>query len=116
MDLIDTGGAGMLHFASHSSYSAEAGGPSIRMADGSFVPLLPNRAVSRRSPAGHIPLVFIDACRSASATAVYTQMTSWASHFMVTGAGAFVGTLVAGLQHAGHQLRHRVLPRACPGQ
>jgi hypothetical protein len=93
LDLLDTGAAGMLHFACHSSYSAEAGGSSIRMADGSFIPQLLNGAVAHRRLAGNNPLVFINACRTATATAEYTQMRSWASQFMAAGAGAFIGTL-----------------------
>jgi hypothetical protein len=93
LDLLETGAGGMLHFACHSSFSAEAGGASIKMDGGSFVPELLRETVTGRCLAGNNPLVFINACRTATATAEYTQMISWASQFMAAGAGAFIGTL-----------------------
>ena len=93
LDLLDAGCTGLLHFACHNTFSLEAGGSSIKMADGAFVPQLLNSAVGRRCLAARSPLIFVNACRSAGVSAEYTQMMGWASQFMAAGAGAFVGTL-----------------------
>ncbi len=93
LDLLDAGTAGLLHFACHNTFSLEAGGSSIKMAGGAFVPQLLNSAVARRRLAARSPLVFVNACRSAGVTAEYTRMMGWAGQFMAAGAGAFVGTL-----------------------
>jgi MFS family permease len=93
LDLLDSGSTGLLHFACHNTFSLEAGGSSIKMAGGAFVPQLLNSAAGRRRLAARSPLVFVNACRSAGASAEYTRMMSWASQFMAAGAGAFLGTL-----------------------
>jgi CHAT domain-containing protein len=93
LDLLDAGSPGLLHFACHNSFSLDAGGSSIKMTGGAFVPQLLNSAVGRRCLAGRCPLIFINACRSAGVSPEYTQMMSWASQFMAAGAGAFLGTL-----------------------
>jgi len=93
LDLLDAGGSGMLHFACHNTFSAEAGGSSIPMADGRFVPQLLNSAAARHPLANSSPLIFVNACRSAGVSAEYTQMMGWASQYMAAGAGAFIGTL-----------------------
>jgi ubiquitin-like protein Pup len=93
LDLLDAGTAGLLHFACHNTFSLEAGGSSIRMAGGAFVPQLLNSAVARRRLADRSPLVFVNACRSAGVAAEYTRMMGWAGQFMAAGAGAFIGTL-----------------------
>jgi hypothetical protein len=93
LDLLDAGAAGLLHFACHNTFSLEAGGSSIKMAGGAFVPQLLNSAVARRRLAARSPLVFVNACRSAGVAAEYTRMMGWAGQFMAAGAGAFVGTL-----------------------
>ena len=95
LDLISTGTGGLLHFACHSTFRADAGGSSITMGGGPFVPELLNRAVTTRSLAVTNPLVFINACRSAGEVPEYTRLMGWASQFMAAGAGAFAGTLWA---------------------
>ena len=95
LDLISTGTGGLLHFACHSTFRADAGGSSITMGGGPFVPELLNRAVTNRSLAVTNPLVFINACRSAGEVPEYTRLMGWASQFMAAGAGAFAGTLWA---------------------
>jgi hypothetical protein len=91
--LLDAGSTGLLHFACHNTFSLEAGGSSMKMTGGEFVPQLLNSAVGLRCLAGRSPLIFVNACRSAGVSAEYTQMMSWASQFMAAGAGAFIGTL-----------------------
>jgi ubiquitin-like protein Pup len=93
LDLLDAGTAGLLHFACHNTFSLGAGGSSIKMAGGAFVPQLLNSTVARRRLAARSPLVFVNACRSAGVAAEYTRMMGWAGQFMAAGAGAFVGTL-----------------------
>ena len=93
--LINAGDAGLLHFACHNNFAFDAGGSTIKMDGGNFVPSLLNRAVTLRSLAKHSPLVFINACRSGGAVPEYTKLLGWAGQFMAAGAGAFVGTLWA---------------------
>jgi ubiquitin-like protein Pup len=93
LDLLDAGTAGLLHFACHNTFSLAAGGSSITMAGGAFVPQLLNSAVARRRLAARSPLVFVNACRSAGVAVEYTRMMGWAGQFMAAGAGAFIGTL-----------------------
>lgn len=95
IERINSGAAGLLHFACHNTFSAESGGSSIYMRGGSFVPALLNRAVTTRALFGRSPLVFINACRTAADAPQYTKLLGWASQFMAAGAGAFVGTLWA---------------------
>jgi hypothetical protein len=91
--LIGAGGFGMAHFACHNNYRAEAGGSSIRLRNGSFLPVMLAAATVQRSLARDHPLIFINACRSAGEVPQYTEMMGWAKQFMAAGAGAFVGTL-----------------------
>jgi DNA-binding SARP family transcriptional activator len=93
LDLLDAGDLGLLHFACHNTFSLEAGGSSIKMGGGPFVPQLLNSAVARRRLAASRPLIFVNACRSAGVVAEYTRMMGWAEQFMAAGAGAFIGTL-----------------------
>jgi CHAT domain-containing protein len=91
---IDSGRAGLLHFACHNQFALTAGGSSIAMADGDFLPMMLNSSTAQAVLSRH-PLVFINACRSAGAAYGYTRPMSWASKFMAAGAAAFVGTLWA---------------------
>lgn len=86
VDLIASGDLGLAHFACHNTYRADAGGSSIQMGGGAFVPALLNSAVALGSLAAHRPLVFINACRSAGATPQYTRVMGWAEQFMKAGA------------------------------
>lgn len=95
MTLIDSGEFGILHFACHNTFRADAGGSMVSMTGGPFVPALLNAAVTTRALAPRSPLIFINACRSAGAVPEYTQLLGWAGQFMAAGAGAFIGTLWA---------------------
>ena len=92
LDLVGSGRLGMAHFACHNNYRADAGS-AIRLRNGAFLPVMLSAAAVVRSLAGHRPLIFINACRSAGEVPQYTQMMGWAKQFMAAGAGAFVGTL-----------------------
>jgi hypothetical protein len=92
---IESGSCGSLHFACHNAFRSYAEGSAITMSGGPFVPMLLNKAVTRRVLAGQEPLIFINACSSAGAVPEYTRMMGWAQQFMAAGAGAFVGTLWA---------------------
>ena len=95
LETIESGQMGLLHFACHNTFAADAGGSAIGMSGGPFVPLLLKKAVTLQALAGRHPLVFINACRTAGAVPEYTQMMGWAEQFMAAGAGAFAGTLWA---------------------
>ena len=95
MTLIDSGEFGILHFACHNTFRADAGGSMVSMTGGPFVPALLNAAVTTRALAPRSPLIFINACRTAGAVPEYTQLLGWAGQFMAAGAGAFIGTLWA---------------------
>lgn len=93
VEWINTGEAGLLHFACHNHFEQGAGGSSIIMRDDTFEPTMLSTAVGARALSVRSPLVFLNACRSAGATFEYTQLMSWAAQFMKAGAGAFIGTL-----------------------
>ncbi|MEU4159226.1 CHAT domain-containing protein [Actinoplanes sp. NPDC026670] len=93
LDLVDSGTAGMLHFACHNAYRPDRGGSSITMAGGAFVPTLLEQAKTKQLLTERHPLVFVNACRSAGSIPHYTRMMGWAEQFLAAGAGAFVGTL-----------------------
>jgi hypothetical protein len=92
LDLIDNGEFGLLHFASHNiqtnvltaSY-VPIGGKHFEVAF--LSPALRNRYRQQA------PLVFMNACRSAGLAPNYTHLTGWASAFIRTGVGAFIGSL-----------------------
>jgi hypothetical protein len=94
LTVVETGELGLTHFACHNTFRPD-GGSVIEMDGGPFTPTLLNSAVAQRSLAGHCPLVFMNACRTAGAIPEYTHMVGWAQQFMGAGAGAFVGTLWA---------------------
>ena len=90
LDVIAAGTCGSLHFTCHNSFDAR--GSSIAMLGGPFVPGLLNSAATQRTLAARSPLVFLNACRTASSIPEYSRMTGWAQQFMAAGAGAFIGT------------------------
>jgi hypothetical protein len=94
LELINSGEAGLLHFACHNRFDVSGGGSSVAMADGDFTPMMLTSAATGHTLATG-PLVFLNACRSAGAVYEYTRSMGWASGFMAAGAGAFVGTLWA---------------------
>lgn len=94
LNTVEVGDLGLAHFACHNSFSTQ-GGSTIDLHGGPFTPSLLNAAVTQRSLERRSPLVFMNACRSASASPEYTRMTGWAQQFMAAGAGAFIGTLWA---------------------
>jgi hypothetical protein len=95
MTWVNSGRAGLLHFACHNSFNIGGAGSSIAMPDGGFSPMMLSSATATRALSSRSPLVFVNACRSAGAIYEYTRLTSWASQFMRAGAGAFLGTLWA---------------------
>ncbi|WP_327358097.1 CHAT domain-containing protein [Streptomyces sp. NBC_01304] len=90
-DLVNSGLAGLLHFACHNSFTES--GSRVAMADGRFDPM--DLAYARRAGALRAtrPLVFFNACRSAGQISWYSANLGWAPQFLKAGAGAFVGTL-----------------------
>lgn len=96
---IESGDAGLIHFAAHNQFGADADGAWLKMADGVFRPRMLATAAATQSLESRHPLVFINACRSAGAHYEYGHPMSWASEFMKAGAGAFIGTLWAVPDH-----------------
>ncbi len=84
---------GVLHFACHNSFDVTAGGSSVIMEGGPFEPLRLNSMVAQETFAERAPLVFFNACRSNGEVLEYTRLSGWASNFMASGVGAFIGTL-----------------------
>jgi hypothetical protein len=93
-DLIATGNFGLLHFACHNTYNP-AHGSSIMLGDVQFTPTLMTAAAINKVLARSAPTVFMNACRSAGASATYNRLDGWASKFLEAGAGAFIGSLWA---------------------
>ncbi|WP_371659854.1 CHAT domain-containing protein [Streptomyces sp. NBC_00280] len=90
-DLIESGHAGLLHFACHNAFTGA--GSCVTMADGPFDPIDLTPAARLRPLRHHHPLVFFNACRSAGEIDWFGESLGWAPQFLKAGAGAFVGTL-----------------------
>jgi hypothetical protein len=93
LKVIKSGEAGLVHFACHNNFRHDAGGSIIELRNGRFIPVMLSEARLRNTLAHRRPLVFINACHSASEVPQFTQMMGWARQFMAAGAGAFLGTL-----------------------
>lgn len=93
LDVLESGGFGLMHFASHNVAQTEfAGGSYIPFGAGKFDltfmgNVLPNRYQESR------PLVFMNACASAGQAPLFTEMSSWSDRYVASGAGAFIGSL-----------------------
>lgn len=90
-DLIEGGGAGLLHFACHNAF--DSAGSHVTMADGPFDPIDLAYATQSGALRAARPLVFFNACRSAGEIDWFATSLGWAPQFLRAGAGAFVGTL-----------------------
>ena len=80
----------LMHFACHHTFVSSSPSSSyVQMAsqrfNSSFLEGLPNKFVRQ-------PLVFMNACRSAGSSELYTDLSGWAEKFLQAGAGAFTGT------------------------
>jgi hypothetical protein len=91
LDLIRAGDFGLLHFACHNAFDP-AGGSAISLDKRQFTPTQLTTAAIGQALARSAPTVFINACRSAGASASYHQLDGWARKFLDAGAGAFIGT------------------------
>ncbi|MEU5537227.1 CHAT domain-containing protein [Streptomyces sp. NPDC020362] len=89
--LIESGDAGLLHFACHNAFTGT--GSCVTMAGGPFDPIDLAAAAQLRTLRRHRPLVFFNACRSAGEIDWFGESLGWAPQFLNAGAGAFVGTL-----------------------
>lgn len=85
---------GLLHFVCHNGFTDD-GGSVVLMDDGPLRPVDLAAAVQTRVMANAGPLVFFNACRSASQVPGLHNMMGWAQQFMAAGAGAFLGSLWA---------------------
>ena len=91
--LIEAGGFSLLHFAAHNV------SPQNVM-DGFYIPFGNSRfdmtmfsSTLGASYATNNTLVFMNACTSAGAAPMATEMAGWADRFLKRGAAAFVGSL-----------------------
>ena len=94
LDHIKAGDFGLLHFACHNAFDP-AGGSAISLDQRQFTPTQLTTAAVGQVLAAAAPTVFINACRSAGASASYQQLDGWASKFLDAGAAAFIGSLWA---------------------
>jgi len=91
LDCLKQADFDLLHFACHNTFTPSSpSSSSIQMGSQKFTPDflegLNSDFTSRR------PLVFINACRSAGRSSLYTGLSGWADKFLRAGAGAFTGT------------------------
>lgn len=93
LTLTEAGGFSLLHFAAHNV------SPQTVM-DGFYIPFGPSRfdmnllsGTQGASYATNNTLVFMNACTSAGAAPMATEMAGWADRFLKRGAAAFVGSL-----------------------
>lgn len=93
LTLTEAGGFSLLHFAAHNV------SPQTVM-DGFYIPFGPYRfdmnllsGTQGASYATNNTLVFMNACTSAGAAPMATEMAGWADRFLKRGAAAFVGSL-----------------------
>lgn len=92
LDILKEAKFGLLHFAGHNVFlSSDPTASYIQLEGGDFEPtyLSPFREWFRLLS----PLIFMNACRSGGVAPNYTRSVGWADRFLLTGAGAFVGTL-----------------------
>jgi hypothetical protein len=79
----------ILHFAGHT-HVADRDRTAIALAGGT---LRPTDLTRLRGLANASPLVFFNACRAEDETLEFIKIAGWASQFLATGAGAFLGPL-----------------------
>jgi hypothetical protein len=82
---------GVLHVAAHNMLSGTPGSAYLQLDQPFFQRML--SAESRDRMQAQAPLVFLNACNSAQAVAMWTEASSWARRFVDAGAGAFVGSM-----------------------
>ncbi|MCC3159870.1 CHAT domain-containing protein [Hymenobacter sp. 15J16-1T3B] len=91
--LTSNGAFRWLHFAAHNiSLPDQVGTAYIPFGKSAYsLPLL--AAAPRRRYAADQPLVFMNACTTAGAQPLFTEMGGWADNFLRRGAAAFIGSL-----------------------
>ncbi|HET6253318.1 MAG TPA: CHAT domain-containing protein [Puia sp.] len=94
LTLIAEGKFGMLHFAAHNrEASAYSGGSYVPFGASRFDQTLFTGAVPDNAYGASQPLIFMNACTSAGAASLFTEMFSWADRYIRSGAGSFIGSL-----------------------
>ncbi len=89
--LLDGAGFGLLHFACHN-WTAEQGGPVVRLVGGPIDPIDLSQARATGALLRHDPLVVFNACHSVGQAPTDIHAPSWAEEFLIAGAGAFIGS------------------------
>jgi hypothetical protein len=86
-EILQSSEFGILHFACHNSFDKTTA--RINMADGPLEPSTLRNYLNKFDN----PFIFMNACRTDGQTQSYTRLGGWASSFLDTGVGAFVGSL-----------------------
>ena len=102
MEHLKRGEFDWLHFIGHHAFSSENPALSGMRIGKHFFRVAYLGTLKNRWRA-HKPLIFLNACRTAGAAPLYTDVSGWASRCIAAGAGAFVGTLWEVLNHPAHQ-------------
>ena len=93
MELLIRGDFGLLHFASHHHLHADHAGTSFVPFGSSRFDLIYMGNIPHGQYRSTSPLVFMNACTSAGKAPLFTEMSSWADRYLISGAGTFVGSL-----------------------
>ncbi len=90
LQAFQRGDIGLLHFSCHNAFVRCAPNASrILLGNQPFQPVFLEQHARRFAA----PLVFLNACRTDGQAPLYTTVEGWASSFLATGAGAFIGSL-----------------------
>lgn len=88
---LKEGRVGLLHIAAHNSVDYSSALNARIKLDADFTQAI--LSGFKRSALARSPLVFLNACSSATSVQQWVGSTSWASRFLEIGAGAFIGSL-----------------------
>ncbi len=86
-------GMGMLHIAAHNSVKHDSAIGISLMLDEPFKLNMLSRYAQVDARMKKSPVVFLNACSSAAAATQWVGSNSWASRFLLAGAGVFIGSL-----------------------
>ncbi len=87
-DVLQSADFGILHFACHNTFTKTSA--TIALSDG---PLAPSTLRNYLNKFKQNPLIFMNACRTDGQIQSYNRLSGWATSFLDTGVGAFVGSL-----------------------
>jgi|ERR1022692_2790088 CHAT domain-containing protein len=73
-------------------------------------------AGSDQTLADYMPLIFINACRTAGQVPSYNHLNGWADKFLRAGAGAFIGSLWAVRDDSAREFAHELYQKLQSGK